>query len=355
MTKFLISLWACFCLSTPSMAWWQEGHMVVAQIAYNHLDSEVRAICDALIAVNLGSFTSSSSSNFVTAAVWADDFKSSLGTGSSHYIDIPISLDGYPTNGVANDPNNVVTAIRQYTSILQDPTATTNDQAIALRYLLHYVGDIQQPLHCSTGVTTNNTNGDAGGNEFVLSGAWSQLHALWDAGGGYLSNGVPRPLNAADQATISNRAAEAEAAYPYVASIGTIPDPMDWAVEGRGFAATITYVGITNGTSPTASYLATAQATAKQRMAIGGQRLAKLLSTIFVTNAPSLTSVTLTNGNIGLSWSAVRGRIYRVQRKQQITDTAWNDLTDITASTNSISFTDAAAQPQRFYRVIVVN
>ena len=329
--------------------------MVVAQIAYNHLDPAVKAKCDALIAVPL-TYGDSRSTNFVTASVWADDFKGSLGTGSSHYIDIPISLDGYPTNLVANAPNNVVTAIRQHIATLQNPTAALSNQAIALRYLLHFVGDISQPLHCSTGVTTNQPGGDAGGNGFGLTGAWSQLHALWDAGGGYISNNIPRPLSLADQAIISNRVAEAEAAYPYTASIGTIPDPMDWAVEGRGLAATITYVGITNGTSPTTSYLTTAQATAKQRMAIGGQRLAKLLSTIFVTNAPTVASATVTNSNFGFSWSSVSGRTYRVQWKDQITDAVWSNLTDVTASTNSTSFSESTAgNSQRIYRAIVVN
>jgi hypothetical protein len=291
----------------------------------------------------------------VTAACWADDFKSSLGTGTSHYIDIGISLDGYPTNQVANDPSNIVSAIRQCVSTLQSTDATPADQGTALRYLIHFVGDIQQPLHCTTGVTTNQPTGDAGGNGFSISGSGGNLHSLWDSGGGFLSDSVSRPLSAAGQTTLNNKVAAIEADYPYTFSVGTIPDPMDWAIEGRGLAQTISYVGITNGTSPTASYLGTAQATAEQRMAMGGRRLAKLLSTIYVTNAPSLTSVALTNGNFSLSWSAVPGRTYRVQWKQQPGDSVWNDLTDITASTNSISFTNAIAQPQQFFRVIVVN
>jgi hypothetical protein len=353
--KVLAWLCACFCLPRSVLAWGAEGHMVVAQIAYNHLDAEVKAKCDALIAVPV--FHSSSiNSNFVTAAVWADDIKSFTSAFSnSHYIDIPISLDGSPTNGVANDPSNVVVAIRQCITTLQDPTQTLSNQAVALRFLLHFAGDIQQPLHCSTGVTTNKPTGDAGGNSFSLTGTWSELHALWDAGGGFLSDSVTRPFTAASQAIITNKAAIAEAAYPYPVSVGSIPDPMTWALEGRGLAATISYVGITNGTSPTVSYTNTAQATAIQRMAIGGQRLAKLLSTIYVTNAPPLISVTITNNNFGLSWGAVTGRIYRVQWKQQPTDLAWTDQTDITVSNTSVTFTDPVLQPQRFYRVIVVN
>lgn len=130
---------------------------------------------------------------------------------------------------------------------------------------------------------------------------------------------------------------------------------MDWAREGWQLAQTVCYVGITNNTTPSTAYTNTAQATTEQRMAKGGQRLAKLLSTIFVTNSPSLTAVALTNGDFGLSWDAVPGRSYRVQWTQQLIDATWNDLSDITAATNSISFDDPITQDQRFYRVVVVN
>jgi hypothetical protein len=354
MSKSLIILCACLCLSRPALAWNAEGHMVVAQIAYNHLDSEVKAKCDALIAVPL-TFSNTKSTNFVTAAVWADDFKSSLGTGTSHYIDLLFSLDGTPTNGVVLASFDVVQAIRQCIATLQDPIAAQTNQATALRYLLHFVGDIEQPLHCSTAVWASKPGGDAGGNGFSLTGNWSNLHSLWDSGGGYLFDSISRPLSAGGQTTLSNKVAAIETAYPYTASIGSIPDPMDWALEGKGLAQTVSYAGITAGSTPSDAYTNTAQATTVQRMAIGGQRLAKLLSTIYVTNAPSLTSVTLTNGNFSLLWCAVPGRIYRVQWKLQPGDAVWNDLTDITASTNSVSFTDTVEEPQRFYRLIVVN
>jgi hypothetical protein len=317
--------------------------MVVAQIAYNHLDPEAKARCDALIAIPVPCGTASGT--FVSDSTWADQ-RCESGTSAQHYIDIPISLDGYPTNGVVDDPTNVVAAIRQYVSILQDATAGVTNQSKALRYLIHFVGDIQQPLHCSTGVTTNRPTGDAGGNSFSLSGAWSNLHSLWDAGGGYLTDGM----------AVSNKAAQVEAAYPYTKSIGSIPDPMDWAQEGREIARTNCYVGITNGTTPSVSYTNMAQAVAKQRMAIGGQRLAKLLNTIFVTNTPRIAAATITNGNFSFSWSAVSGRTYRVQWKNQLADAQWNDLAEVTATTNSASFSEpTAGQQQRYYRAIFVH
>jgi hypothetical protein len=354
MSRFLIILCGCFYLSRPVLAWNAEGHMVVAQIAYNHLDPEVKAKCDALL-TNSIYHSSSINSNFVTAACWADDIKSFTSAYSTwHYIDLYFSLDGTSTNGLTPPPTNVVWAINQCIATLQDSTATPSNQAVALRFLLHFVGDVQQPLHCTSAVSASRTNGDAGGNSFSLNGNWSNLHSLWDSGGGYLSDFISRPLDATDP-TLSNKVADVEAAYPYTTSIGTIPDPMDWAIEGRGLAQTVSYVGITAGSTPSVSYTNTAQATTKQRMAIGGQRLAKLLNTIFVTNAPTLASATLTNGNFSFKWSAVPGRIYRVQWKQQPNDAVWNDLTDLTASTNSLTFIDSTTQTQRFYRAIVVN
>jgi hypothetical protein len=324
--------------------------MVVAQIAYNHLDPAVKSRCDALIAVPL-TFAGSGSSNFVTAASWADDFKSQLGTGGWHYIDLTLHLDGL-TNEAANPPqSNVVYAINLCLTNLLNPATSQSNQAVFLRYLLHFVGDIQQPLHCSDAVSTNHPTGDAGGNFFSVTG-WSSLHSLWDSGGGYLNDpSMSRPLNSTGQTTLSNKVAAVEADYPFTPNPGSIPNPMDWAQEGLGLAQTVSYTGITENTSPSSAYLANAQATSEQRMAAGGHRLADLLNTIFGTNAMSLTSCTLSNGTFLFSWSAIPGRNYRVQWKQNLPDSTWTDLTNITASTTSLTLTDQVAGVQRFYRV----
>ncbi len=352
MCKFLSSLCVWICLSHRALGWNAEGHMVVAQIAYNHLDADVKARCDALIAVPL-SYADSRSGNFVTAACWADDYKSQLGTAIWHYIDLPFSLDGTPTSGVGTASFDVVQAINSCISTLQSTNATQTDQATSLRYLLHFGGDIQQPLHCSTAVSDSRPSGDAGGNSFSITGNWGNLHSLWDAGGGYLTDSVSRPLSASAQATLNSKVSSTEADYPYAAGSPAIPNPMDWAQEGLALAQTVSYVGITQGSAPSAAYLNTAQATTEQRMALGGHRLTDLLNTIFASNAPvRLAPFTLTNGNFAFSWSAIPGRTYRVQWKQQLSDSAWNDWTNVTASGSSASVSEAATPTQRFYRVV---
>ncbi len=352
MTRLVISLCVCFGLPLPLMAWNGEGHMLVAQIAYNHLKPAAKAKCDALIAVAVG-YSSNANSNFVTAACWADDIKSFTSAYSIwHYIDLPFSLDGTATNGVGSNSFDVVRAIRQNIATLQDQNSTSLTQATSLRFLLHFVGDIQQPLHCSTCASAAYATGDAGGNSFRISGTWNNLHSLWDSGGGYLTDSASRPLSAASQMTLSNKVALIEADYPYTANSGTIADPMDWANEGFGLARTISYAGITQNTAPSAGYLNTAQATTEQRMALGGHRLADLLNALFAPDPVRLVFLARTNENLGFSWSAVSGATYRVQWKQQLDEPAWHDLTSITASASSVSVTDMPTQSHRFYRVV---
>src|ERR1035437_5183919 len=167
--------------------------MVVAQIAYNHLDAAVKAKCDTLIAVPLA-YGGSSTSTFVTAAVWADDYKSQLGSGIWHYIDLPFSLDGTSTNSFVPASFDVVQAINLSIATLQNSSASQTNQAVSLRYLLHFVGDIQQALHASDAFFASQPHGDGGGNGFGINGTWNNLHPLWEPAGAYLTASLPPPL-----------------------------------------------------------------------------------------------------------------------------------------------------------------
>ena len=329
--------------------------MVVAQIAYKHLNPVAKARCDALIGVNLGGFSSTGTSNFVTAAVWADDFKTPLGSSIWHYIDIPFSLDTTPTSGVAPASFDVVQAINLSITSLQNSTLSQSNLAVSLRYLLHFAGDIAQPLHCSTAVSSNRTAGDFGGNTFYLTtnaiSSWNNLHSLWDAGGGLLTNSIGRPLTAFGQGILSNKVATIETHYPYDYTTNTtvIPNPMAWAQEGLGLAQSTAYAGLVQNSSPTTNYLNTVMATTEQRMAAGGHRLADLLNTLF----PPVTVSTRWQGSSTLifSWNSFSNTTYKVQWKNQLKDPAWQDLTNLTAKANSITFTTQVSQVQCFYRI----
>jgi PKD repeat protein len=240
-----------------------------------------------------------------------------------HYIDQPLCInglaasnigtctgtcnDGVCTNNAPPEVPNVVTAINQYVTTLQNPYATPSDRATALRYVEHFVGDITQPLHASNGISTNHPppSGDGGGNSFKLGGS-NTLHPFWDGGAGVLTN-------------VAAVVAELEATYPYSTnSIGTIPDPMTWATDTYYYATHSAYfytngVGVftnlTEGVNPDSTYTNQARATTKLQLAKAGERLGNLLMTLMVTNVASFTAsptsgsapltVTLTNTSTG--------------------------------------------------------
>jgi len=350
MIRILLVLLVGSFFSPRLLAWNAEGHMTVAQMAYNHLTPAVKARCDNLIAVSMGTNSSNGTSNFVTAAVWADDFRTALGTASWHFINFRLGLDT-PTNGVAPASFDVVRAINTNIAVLQNSSAGISNQAAHLRYLLHFVGDVHQPLHCVTAISSVTPNGDAGGNGFAITGDWSNLHSLWDEGGGYVGFSVSRPLTTSGKNMLSNKVVAIEADYPYSPNPGAIPDPMTWAQEGLTVAQNVVYVGVVRSNTPSTDYLNTAQATAEERLALAGHRLADLLNTILAPTPLTLGALVATNGAFGFSWSASPGAVYRVQAKTNLTDPTWTEITNITAANNLLSFSEATTQTRRFYRI----
>jgi len=353
MKKLLLCLGLILCLLPYARAWDSEGHMLVAEIAYNHLNPVAKAKCDALIAVSLSN-SSTGTSNFITASSWADDFKTPLGTGIWHYIDLPFSLDGTSLSGFTPASFDVVQALHLCVTNLQDPNASLTDQATSLRYLIHFVGDIQQPLHCSTAISAAHKSGDAGGNSFPVTG-WSELHALWDDGGGFLTDTVNRPLNSTAKNTLDAKVATIESDYPYNylanTNLATIPNFMAWAQAGQGLAQTVCYVGITNNTSPTPAYLTKSINLTEQLMAQGGHRLADLINSLYPSNIVA-SIPTRIGPNVAFSWNATPGNTYQVLWKQNLADPTWTPLTNILAGSGTILFTDQVTQTQRFYRIV---
>lgn len=110
-----------------------------------------------------------------------------LDTGSWHYIDIPLGISNGDLRKYCPSTGCVTSAIAVQFAMLRKPEASPQEKADALRYVIHFVGDLHQPLH----TTTNN---DLGGNclpvEFegrapaetnAESGAYRpNLHGVWD-------------------------------------------------------------------------------------------------------------------------------------------------------------------------------
>ena len=112
----------------------------------------------------------------VTASTWADEVRPHRPqTAPWHFVDIPIGSRGYDAARDCKNDDCVVAQIEHERAILADPKLIAPVRAEALRFLIHFVGDIHQPLHASD-------NADRGGNEVkvVLGRKHTNLHAVWD-------------------------------------------------------------------------------------------------------------------------------------------------------------------------------
>jgi hypothetical protein len=122
------------------------------------------------------------------SATWADDARNQEKTSLWHYIDIPLSVTSVsgvdswcppigPSVGGKNRPGCVTDAIAYEAAILRDKSRSVAERATALRYIIHFVGDIHQPLH-------DEDNNDQGGNctamQFYSEDRPANLHAIWD-------------------------------------------------------------------------------------------------------------------------------------------------------------------------------
>lgn len=275
-------------LCTPSMSlgWGAGGHMMVAKIAFQRLNPRARAQANQLLAIQINpAAVSAASKDFVSAAHWADDlrpFPEFEPFKEQHFIDHFFSLDGTALPAVPSP--NIVTALEENVNILKTST-DQNARAQALRFIIHFVGDIHQPLHCTARVDSTHPNGDAGGNlvKIHVAGKETNLHSYWDGGIGTFPktgpNFKPPPLS-----QIGPAVTRAVKGNPATDPAIKLNDPFNfsaWADDSFQLAKDVAYNGMTNGGTPSASYNAKAVKVARKRVAWGGYRLAALLNSIW--------------------------------------------------------------------------
>jgi hypothetical protein len=279
------------CTPVLSMGWGAGGHMMVAKIAFDRLNPRAKAQAQTLLAIPINpAAVSRKSMNFVNAAHWADDLRPFPEFDSFkelHFIDTPFSDDG--TTLPQLPPPNIVTALEENVNILRTST-DQNARAQALRLIIHFVGDIHQPLHCATRVSSANREGDRGGNLVKLrirqsNGTFknTNLHSYWDGGIGAFPrtgpNFRPPPLS-----TIPNAIRLAKRGNPAndpAIGLGNPTNYSGWADESFELAKDVAYDGINNNSIPTAAYNRAALKVARKRVAWGGYRLAALLNSIW--------------------------------------------------------------------------
>jgi hypothetical protein len=175
----------CALLPLPAaQAWDPAGHMLVDQIAWEQMTPAARNRATELVKTLDARFNGDQPYNFVTAGCWLDDMRGlarEYRWSKLHYVDIPWTPSGSP---VAVPPGpHVISGLDEAIKTLRAPATAAPQRTEALGMLIHFVGDIHQPLH------TAERGSDRGGNTYLVSGLPlselparqpPNLHSFWD-------------------------------------------------------------------------------------------------------------------------------------------------------------------------------
>ena len=155
-------------LSAPAHSWGTDGHQVIATLAEQQLTLAARKEINRLLALEPGQ-------TLASISTWADEHRNPQ-TAPWHYVNLPRGTCTYEAARDCPDGKCVVEAINRQADVL---TSNAADQArlTALKYLVHLVADIHQPLHAGY-------KDDRGGNTYQLQAFMrgTNLHAFWDTG-----------------------------------------------------------------------------------------------------------------------------------------------------------------------------
>lgn len=302
-------------MTISAYSWSNPGHMAVALVAYRRLDADTRTRVDTLVAMNpkidqwrsaLPANTSAARKRemlFMIAATWADQIKGDGeheaadglngnanlppddGTGDDnlgysddrkrkywHYKDVGFSRDGTP---VLEPPDiNAESQINLFRQVL------ASEQSDALKsfdlvWLMHLVGDVHQPLHCTARFTQQLRRGDDGGNGVKIcdgSECGRTLHSFWDGLFGSTLNlkrgiGLASALVANLPAAPANKANDLNTAH--------------WIDEGFKLSKVYVYrfpIDSGNNIWDPSTYRSDAISVGAKQISLAGTRLANILN-----------------------------------------------------------------------------
>lgn len=281
MKKFLALAMLSF-LPRMALAWGPVGHDAIAMIAQKRLTPQAKAALHAILGKDLELYKIANCADALRSATepfncgGAFMVEPASATAPWHFIDIPISGDANPSSLMNFCPGGqdcVVGQIQKNLQILRDAGAAQADKRMALLFLVHFVGDEHQPLHCSD-------DNDQGGNKkpVLYKDNKMTFHSLWDAAmrtPDQSSYKLPPEVLAANAAALD-------------ASLESQISGQDASAWGQGdlpvVAALESFVLAKNTVYPSyqyvlgATYQAQMQPLAEQRIKQAGVRLAILLN-----------------------------------------------------------------------------
>lgn len=253
-----ILVWGSVVLMYPvsALGWSQKGHDVVAHIAERHLTPKTAAAVDSLL----------QGKSMVYWANWLDNASHTPEYDYSrtwHYKNIDAN-ETYD-NSYKNPKGDILTALQSQTSLLAEDKASFTDASLALKMIIHLMGDLHQPMHMGR-------FSDRGGNKHAVSffDRETNLHSIWDSS----------LVETGHKWSYTEWAEQLDRASQPMQELLVQGDFSDWGRETYEIAKEV-YADTPEGTSVSYDYIAKWTPVIEQQLLKGGLRLASVLNRVF--------------------------------------------------------------------------
>lgn len=254
------------------ISWGSLGHRTVATIAERHLTTSAKAaVADLLEGQSLDE-----------VSTWADEIRSDPSyrkTAAWHFLNLPSGLNhqAFIASVRKMSQQNVVSSIDHFEAVLSNPTASKSEKTEALKFLVHFVGDIHQPMHVSHAE-------DKGGNTIQVryNGKGSNLHAVWDS-------------KILETEGVGMRELAAQNDHANVATVRQwqASTPEEWAWESYQISSRLYQeADLSDGRKLTDAYYRKYMPVVNERIEQAGIRLAGILNQLFKNYKPENSRAT---------------------------------------------------------------
>jgi len=258
MKKYLLVFLVAVSVSITASAaefWGQNGHRATGQIAEMHLSKKAKKNIEKLL----------NGESLAFVSTYADEIKSDSRYreyGPWHYVNFPFG--GTYETSEKSEKGDLVQAIKNCKAVLKDKNASKEDKVFYLKLLVHFIGDLHQPLH--VGISE-----DKGGNDFQVQwfGNGTNLHSVWDTKMIEDFNMSYRELAYNTKKLSKNEVLQIKG--------GSL---LDWVSESRALCEDI-YANTKVGEKLSYQYSYRYMDTLRGQLQKGGIRLAKILNEIY--------------------------------------------------------------------------
>jgi hypothetical protein len=238
-----------------SLKWNATGHRTVGKIAEDYLKPGTKRKIKKLL----------KGQSLAFASTYADEIKSDKRYNEYytwHYINMPLDMNY--EDAEKNPEGDLVTAIAHCKRVISDDNASNADKAFYLKLLIHFIGDLHQPMHVGKAE-------DRGGNDFKVQWFYkdTNLHRVWDR----------EMIDGYDMGYIELAANADVLSKEQVKAIqqGSI---IDWVNETHELTRKV-YATVKEGDNLRYRYSYDHFETVRSQLQIAGIRLAKVLNDLF--------------------------------------------------------------------------